>query len=121
MAMLETLDFTAFWDPVQSRNLISDPKILFDPISHRWITTAINDFLLATSSLAVGTRTFQLDSQERFSGGELKGAFVDADGVVKPGFATAGTVLDASTAWSARYAARRLSTETRSGLASRRS
>lgn len=58
-------------------------------------------FLLATSSFAVGTRTFQLDSQERFAGGELKGAFVDADGVVKPGYATAGTLLDASSSWSA--------------------
>lgn len=65
------------------------------------LTAATFSLLLATSSFAVGTRTFQLDSQERLAGGELKGAFVDADGVVKPGFATAGTVLDASTSWSA--------------------
>lgn len=65
------------------------------------LTATTFSLLLATSSFAVGTRTFQLDSQERFAGGELKGAFVDADGVVKPGYATAGTVVDASTSWSA--------------------
>jgi hypothetical protein len=35
---------------------------------------------------AVGTRTFDLDTIEEFSGGDLKGAAVGSDGVVRTGF-----------------------------------
>src|SRR6516162_7262300 len=40
---------------------------------------------------AVGTRTFELDSLEKLSGGDLKGVSVGADGVVRAGW-TLGSV-----------------------------
>jgi hypothetical protein len=46
---------------------------------------------LASSAQAVGTRTFELDSLERLSGGDLKGVAVGSDGVVRAGF-TLGNV-----------------------------
>ncbi|NOU27325.1 MAG: hypothetical protein HOO96_05395 [Polyangiaceae bacterium] len=51
---------------------------------------------------AVGTRTFQLDTLEKLSGGELKGVAVGSDGVVRPGLSLGNTPLtDASTVFSA--------------------
>ncbi len=51
---------------------------------------------------AVGTRTFQLDTLDKLSGGELKGVAVGSDGVVRPGLSLANTPLsDASTVFSA--------------------
>ena len=43
-------------------------------------------FALAPSAAAVGTRTFDLDTLEEFSGGDLKGVAVGSDGVVRAGF-----------------------------------
>lgn len=41
---------------------------------------------LAPSAAAVGTRTFDLDTLEELSGGDLKGVAVGSDGVVRAGF-----------------------------------
>lgn len=57
--------------------------------------------LWATSSGAVGTRTFQLDKGEDFKGGDLKGVAVDSSGKVRAGLALgANAVAEASTIWS---------------------
>ncbi len=45
----------------------------------------------ARDARAVGTRTFELDSLEKLSGGDLKGASVGSDGVVRAGW-TLGNV-----------------------------
>jgi hypothetical protein len=45
----------------------------------------------ATDARAVGTRTFELDSLEKLSGGDVKGASVGSDGVVRAGW-TLGNV-----------------------------
>lgn len=42
--------------------------------------------LLARDARAVGTRTFELDSLEKLSGGDLKGASVGSDGIVRAGW-----------------------------------
>src|ERR1700722_1649346 len=47
--------------------------------------------LAARDARAVGTRTFELDSLEKLSGGDLKGATVGSDGVVRAGW-TLGNV-----------------------------
>lgn len=58
--------------------------------------------LLSSSAFAVGTRTFQLDSVDRLSGGETKGVVIGADGVLKPGFALGSVpVADAGSVMSA--------------------
>jgi hypothetical protein len=50
---------------------------------------------------AVGTRTFELDSIERLSGGDLKGTSVSSDGVVRAGFTLGNVSLpDTSAVWS---------------------
>lgn len=42
--------------------------------------------LLATDNAsAVGTRTFELDSLDKLSGGDVQGASIGSDGVVGPG------------------------------------
>jgi hypothetical protein len=47
--------------------------------------------VLASTAHAVGTRTFELDTLDRLSGGDLKGVAVGSDGVVRAGF-TLGNV-----------------------------
>src|ERR1700722_18299499 len=42
--------------------------------------------LAARDARAVGTRTFELDSLEKLSGGDLKGASVGSDGIVRAGW-----------------------------------
>src|ERR1019366_292098 len=42
--------------------------------------------LAGRDARAVGTRTFELDSLEKLSGGDLKGASVGSDGVVRAGW-----------------------------------
>jgi hypothetical protein len=50
---------------------------------------------------AVGTRTFELDSIEKLSGGDLKGTSVSSDGVVRAGFTLGSVSLpDTSAVWS---------------------
>ncbi len=57
---------------------------------------------LASSALAVGTRTFELDTLERLSGGDLKGVAVGSDGVVRAGFTLGNVPLpDATSVFSA--------------------
>jgi hypothetical protein len=59
--------------------------------------------LLAASSLvaggagAVGTRTFELDSLEKLSGGDLKGVSVGSDGVVRAGWTLGDVALPPGT------------------------
>ena len=58
--------------------------------------------LSSTLALAVGTRTFDLDSLEKLSGGDLKGVTVGSDGVVRAGWTLGDVALpDATAAWSA--------------------
>ena len=58
--------------------------------------------LMAAHARAVGTRTFELDTLERLSGGDLKGVTVSSDGVVRAGW-TVGSVplTDTSAVWCA--------------------
>jgi hypothetical protein len=53
--------------------------------------TAIAAVVAARDARAVGTRTFELDTLERLSGGDLKGVSVGSDGVVRAGW-TLGSV-----------------------------
>jgi hypothetical protein len=58
--------------------------------------------LSSTLASAVGTRTFELDSLERLSGGDLKGVAVGSDGVVRAGWTVGDIPLtDASASWAA--------------------
>jgi hypothetical protein len=50
---------------------------------------------------AVGTRTFELDSIEKLSGGDLKGTSVSSDGIVRAGWTLGNVALsDTSAVWS---------------------
>jgi hypothetical protein len=55
-----------------------------------WLLFALATFAAAnlaeTDALAVGTRTFELDSLDKLSGGDLKGVAVGSDGVVRAGW-----------------------------------
>ena len=56
----------------------------------------------STLALAVGTRTFELDSLEKLSGGDLKGVAVGSDGVVRAGLTLGDVSLpDATASWAA--------------------
>jgi hypothetical protein len=49
---------------------------------------------------AVGTRTFELDTLDKLSGGDLKGTSVSSDGIVRAGWTLGSVSLpDASAAW----------------------
>jgi uncharacterized repeat protein (TIGR03803 family) len=52
---------------------------------------AVAGVLVARDARAVGTRTFELDSLEKLSGGDLKGVSIGSDGVVRAGW-TLGNV-----------------------------
>jgi hypothetical protein len=52
---------------------------------------ALAGLLVAGTARAVGTRTFELDSLDKLSGGDLKGVTVGSDGVVRAGW-TLGNV-----------------------------
>jgi hypothetical protein len=54
--------------------------------------------LLADRASAVGTRTFELDTLEELSGGDLKGVAVSSDGTVRAGWTTSNTPLEGATA-----------------------
>lgn len=61
-----------------------------------WIASDVRD------AGAVGTRTFDLDTQEKLSGGEQKGTAITSQGDVEPGWSTAKTTLSkGTTVWSA--------------------
>ena len=49
-------------------------------------------FAVTTSSYAVGTRTFDLDTLEKLSGGDMKGVAVSSDGIVRAGVIVANDV-----------------------------
>lgn len=56
----------------------------------------------ARDAAAVGTRTFVLDSQDKMSGGDLKGVSVSSDGTVRAGFTLGNApVPDATTIFAA--------------------
>lgn len=50
------------------------------------VVASLGLVLAARDARAVGTRTFELDSLEKLSGGDLKGASVGSDGVVRAGW-----------------------------------
>jgi hypothetical protein len=57
--------------------------------------------LWSTHAHAVGTRTFELDTIEKLSGGDLKGTSVASDGVVRAGWTLGNVPLaDTSAVWS---------------------
>src|SRR5690242_3603970 len=53
---------------------------------------------LTTSAHAVGTRTFDLDTLEKLSGGDLKGVAVSSDGLVRAGLTLGNSPLPDATA-----------------------
>ena len=58
--------------------------------------------LSTPSAFAVGTRTFELDSLEKLSGGDLSGVAVGSDGVVRAGWTLGEIPLpDATASWAA--------------------
>jgi hypothetical protein len=58
--------------------------------------------LVASGAGAVGTRTFELDTLEELSGGDLKGVAISSDGVVRAGWTLGAIPLqDATAGWSA--------------------
>jgi hypothetical protein len=58
-------------------------------------------FLVARAD-AVGTRTFELDSLEKLSGGDLKGVAITSDGVVRAGWTLGSVPIEgASAVWTA--------------------
>ncbi len=56
---------------------------------------------LARGASAVGTRTFDLDTLDDFSGGDLDGVSVGSDGVVRAGFKLGDVRIDATTVFAA--------------------
>jgi hypothetical protein len=50
------------------------------------VAALVGTSLVARDARAVGTRTFELDSLDKLSGGDLKGASVTSDGVVRAGW-----------------------------------
>jgi len=58
--------------------------------------------LSSSFAFAVGTRTFELDTLEKLSGGDLKGVAVGSDGVVRAGWTLGDIPLpDATASWAA--------------------
>jgi hypothetical protein len=53
--------------------------------------------LASAPAWAVGTRTFQLDSLDKLSGGEVKGAAIGSDGVVRSGLSLGSLTLSDAT------------------------
>jgi hypothetical protein len=53
--------------------------------------------LAPSDARAVGTRTFELDSLEKLSGGDIKGVSVGADGVVRAGWTLGNVALPSGT------------------------
>lgn len=53
---------------------------------------------LAGHAGAVGTRTFELDTLEELSGGDLKGVSVSSDGTVRAGWTSSSAALDGASA-----------------------
>ena len=64
-----------------------------------WLAAATVAAIAAAPSdaRAVGTRTFELDSVEKLSGGDLKGVSVGADGFVRAGWTLSNVPLPAGT------------------------
>ena len=48
--------------------------------------------LFSAPVYAVGTRTFELDSLEKLSGGDIKGVAIGSDGVVRAGWNALGAM-----------------------------
>ena len=64
---------------------------------------ALSPALLLTShASAVGTRTFELDTLEKLSGGDLKGVAIGSDGIVRAGWTLGEVALpDGTASWAA--------------------
>src|SRR5215510_16111855 len=59
-------------------------------------------FAFAPAALAVGTRTFELNTLDELSGGDLKGTMVDSLGRVRAGFDLGALPIgEATSIWSA--------------------
>ena len=52
-AILSRISMTAFWKPVGAHNPF-DPRVLYDPYSDRWLVSAADDPLLASSLILYG-------------------------------------------------------------------
>jgi hypothetical protein len=52
-ALLSTMSMDAFWSPVGARHPF-DPRVLYDPYSDRWLVSAGDDPLLASSRILYG-------------------------------------------------------------------
>ncbi|MBK7579029.1 MAG: fibronectin type III domain-containing protein [Myxococcales bacterium] len=64
------------------------------------LSAGASTLFVASTALAVGTRTFSLDKGDDFKGGDLKGVAVDSSGKVRAGLSLGATsVSDASTIW----------------------
>ncbi|MEO6418150.1 MAG: hypothetical protein ABIP39_01995 [Polyangiaceae bacterium] len=61
-------------------------------------SSLLTTVLLAGQASAVGTRTFDLDTLDEFSGGDLKGVAVSSDGAVRAGWTTGTVALTDATA-----------------------
>src|SRR5438445_10732938 len=69
------------------------------PLGYFLATASVAAALFAHSHAhAVGTRTFDLDTLEEFSGGDLKGVSVSSDGVVRAGWTLGNVALPDATA-----------------------
>jgi hypothetical protein len=64
------------------------------------VSLLLSAVVWSPDSHAVGTRTFELDTIEKLSGGDLKGTSVSSDGVVRAGWTLGNVPLaDASAVW----------------------
>ena len=61
-------------------------------------TLGLAAFAVTTSAHAVGTRTFDLDTLEKLSGGDMKGVAVSSDGIVRAGLTLGSAPLPDATA-----------------------
>ena len=67
-------------------------------LASRGLAFGLALFAAAAPAHAVGTRTFDLDTLDRLSGGDLKGVAVSSDGVVRAGFTLGSVPLPDATA-----------------------
>src|ERR1700691_1303334 len=64
------------------------------------ILLGLAGLLVAAHARAVGSRSFELDTLDKLSGGELKGTSASSDGVVRAGWTVGNVSLpDTSAVW----------------------